>query len=189
MRRGRAMKRKRNRSLNACQRTLLPVMVVLIPLALVEGAEAACTPASPVNDTIVTCTGTTPNQNDPNGFGTATDTGNTINVQPGAVVTGQQFGIEAASTTVNNNGRIESTDALGAAVHAATADVTNNNNGVIRSPSFGVQTSGATNLMNSGTIKSTARIAILAGSADIVIPARFRLLPAKAPCRRRASPL
>ena len=142
-------------------------MVVLTPLALVEGAEADCTPVSPVIDTIVTCTGTTTNQNDPNGFGTATDTGNTINVQPGAVVTGQQFGIEAASTTVNNNGRIESTNAIGAAVHAATADVTNNNNGVIRSPSFGVQTSGAANITNSGTIESTARIAILAGSANI----------------------
>ena len=107
------------------------------------------------------------NQNDPNGFGTATDTGNTINVQPGAVVIGQQFGIEAASTTVNNNGRIESVNPNGAAVHAATADVINNNNGVIRSPSFGVQTSGAANITNSGTIESTARIAILAGSANI----------------------
>ena len=52
---------QRNRNLNACQRSLLPAMLLLIPLALVEGAEAACAPVSPVNDTIVTCTGTTTN--------------------------------------------------------------------------------------------------------------------------------
>ena len=89
---GGAMARHSNRNLTMYQRSLLPAMVVLIPLALVEDAEADCTPNSPVNNTIVTCTGTTPNQNDPNGYGTATDRGNTINVQAGAVFTGLQFG-------------------------------------------------------------------------------------------------
>jgi autotransporter-like protein len=160
------MTRKRNRNLNACQRGWLPVVIMLTPLALAEGAEAACSPISPVNDSIVTCTGTTDRQNDPNGFGAAADTGNTINVLGGAVVTGTQFGIEAALTTINNDGRIESTNALGAAVHAGAAGV-NNNNGVITSPSFGVQTSGLASINNSGTIESTARIAIFAGSANI----------------------
>ena len=142
-------------------------MLLLSPFALVEVAEAACGPASPVNNTIVTCSGTTNNQNDPNGFGTTTDTGNTINVQTGAIVTGTQFGIEASTTTISNSGTIGSTDPNGAAVHAATAEVNNNNNGRISSPSFGVQTSGAATINNSGTIESTARIAIFAGSANI----------------------
>ena len=137
------MTRNRNRNLNVCQRGLLPAIVVLTPLALVENTEAACAPVSPLNNTIVTCTGFTSNQNDPNGFGTAADTGNTINVRGGAVVTGTQFGIKAATTTVNNSGTIEAVGAGGIAINAVTANV--DNAGTIQAPGgFGIVANNAT---------------------------------------------
>jgi outer membrane autotransporter protein len=67
--------------------------------------------ASPVTNSIVTCTGTTLNQNMPFGFGvgygTFTENGDTIDVQSGASVTGdaQGFGLEDGNT-VNNSGTI-----------------------------------------------------------------------------------
>src|SRR5437764_13815186 len=76
-------------------RTLL-IAVSLVPLAAIERAEAACTPATskaaPANDTTVTCTTTTTDQNADNvtsfsGYGTGRETGVTINVQSGASVT------------------------------------------------------------------------------------------------------
>src|SRR4029077_17665857 len=51
-------------------------------------AFAQCSPAAPVNNTTVTCTGTVTNQNYPNGYGTGAENGLTINVQAGATVTG-----------------------------------------------------------------------------------------------------
>jgi hypothetical protein len=51
-------------------------------------AFAQCSPAAPVNNTTVTCTGTVTNQNSPNGYGTGVENGLTINVQAGATVTG-----------------------------------------------------------------------------------------------------
>src|SRR5262245_65036697 len=67
--------------------------VVALGLAIVsftasERAAADCTPESPRDNTTVTCTGTTTNQNSPDGYGTSNDTGNTIKVETGASVTG-----------------------------------------------------------------------------------------------------
>src|SRR6185437_9124413 len=78
------------------------------PFVAVDRAHAqanSCTPATsaatPANNTTVTCTGTVTNQNDPNGYGTGTETGVTVNVQgadpvagtPAATVTGTSIGI------------------------------------------------------------------------------------------------
>ena len=58
--------------------TLVATVVVaaLVLLGRVDGAMAACAPASPVNNAPVTCTGTTNDQNSTAGYGTSTDTGN-----------------------------------------------------------------------------------------------------------------
>ena len=101
-----------------------------------------------------------------NGIGISARTTATVNNEVAGIISAPQFGIDATTANVDNAGRIESTGAAGAAVHANTANITKNT-GMITSPSFGVQTSGAANITNSGTIESTARIAIFAGSADI----------------------
>jgi hypothetical protein len=90
-------------------------------LAASEAARAACDPvissANPLTNTIVTCTGTTTNQNGTTGYGVPEDAGNTINVQSGASVTGTNTGIRLSGTigtssspvvteTVNNFGAI-----------------------------------------------------------------------------------
>lgn len=61
-------------------------------LMQVSHAQAACTPttsvATPLNNTTVTCTGTTNNQNGTNGYGGGFENGLNITVQSGATVTG-----------------------------------------------------------------------------------------------------
>src|SRR5262245_28642662 len=66
--------------------------LLIAPFVAIDRAAAACDPSSPVNRQTVTCTQTTTNPNG-SGYGTATDTGNTIIVQPGASVTGSIFGL------------------------------------------------------------------------------------------------
>ena len=85
---------------------------------------------------------------------------------PGAVISAQQFGIDANTANVTNDGKIQSTDVGGAAIHAVTATISRNT-GDDYVTKLCVQTSGAANITNSGKIESTARIAIFAGSADI----------------------
>ena len=71
-------------------------------------AAAQCTPAAPVNNTSVTCTNTVVNQNGSNGYGTRTENGLTINVEPGASVIGSTNGI-----SVNNNNTVINAGTLG----------------------------------------------------------------------------
>ena len=53
------------------------------------------------------CTTTTTNEDAPNGYGTAAETGLTINVLSGATVTGTDNGFSLGSNnTVNNSGTI-----------------------------------------------------------------------------------
>jgi uncharacterized protein with beta-barrel porin domain len=120
--------------------------LALAPLAWIGQAEAACTPASPVNNTIITCTGATNDTNGTTGFGTRTDDGNIYNVLAGASVTGTANGIDFNHGTVNNSGTISAgffglsanlfvtlsnsgtisaSDAFGTAVGAFGYDVTN----------------------------------------------------------------
>jgi hypothetical protein len=86
---------------------LATVLAVSLGIIWLPGeAWATCTPAAPVNNADVTCTGTTTEQNAPNGYGTNTDTGNAITVAPGASVTGTGSGIVFDTGTVTNSGTI-----------------------------------------------------------------------------------
>ena len=67
---------------------LLRLAFLIAPFAVVDGANAACAPTSPVNNTTVNCTGATANQSGLVGYGTGTDTGNTYNIPASASVTG-----------------------------------------------------------------------------------------------------
>lgn len=90
----------------------LSTLIIAIALTLPAApAQAACSPAAPVNNTTVTCSGTTTDQNAPDGYGSGTDTGLTINVLSGATVTsttdnGLNLNGAGASNTVNNFGTI-----------------------------------------------------------------------------------
>jgi hypothetical protein len=104
-------------------------------LAMVGQAEAKCDPVSPVNDKTVTCTGTTDGQNGNGtiGYGTETDSGNTINVLSGASVTGTIEGVLLHDGTINNDGLIEARGDVGFAIGAAaTVTVNNKSSGTIR---------------------------------------------------------
>ena len=59
---------------------MLRLTLLIAPIGVVDRANAACAPASPVNNVTVTCTGATANQNGSDGCGTNTDTGNTYNI-------------------------------------------------------------------------------------------------------------
>jgi hypothetical protein len=80
------------------------------PFVAIERAGASCDPPTsanaPVSNTTVTCTGTVTNQNDPKGYGTETETRITINVRPGASVSGSSDGLAFSDGTVNNFGSI-----------------------------------------------------------------------------------
>ena len=67
---------------------MLRLTLLIAPIGIVDRANAACAPASPVNNVTVTCTGATANQNGSDGYGTNTDIGNTYNILSGASVTG-----------------------------------------------------------------------------------------------------
>src|SRR3954454_19219376 len=117
-----------NRALELAGRLVVAPALLIAPFVAIDRAAAACNPPSPINNppVTVTCTGTTTNQNGTNGYGTNTDTGNTINVQSGASVTGDTSGLLFNNGTVNNLGTITATGANGSGIGAAgTADVTN----------------------------------------------------------------
>src|SRR5262245_55811543 len=162
--------------------------VVALGLAIVsftasERAAADCTPESPRDNTTVTCTGTTTNQNSPDGYGTSNDTGNPIKVETGASVTGDRNGLVSNDGTVDNRGTISGgadgfgivagtltltnygTISAGAGVGAFTATV--NNYGTIsgRADGFGIF-AGILTLTNYGTISGGTGIDV-AGLSNI----------------------
>jgi len=119
-------------------------------------AFALCTPpagaGTPPTDTIVTCSGTTTNQNAPNGYGNGTQSGLTINVQPGATVTGTN-GLSLNSQNFINNAGTVSTP--GGTPIVGNGNLTINNIGSIDGGFglFAIQANtGAINLTNSGTV-------------------------------------
>lgn len=139
---------------------LFALTLTVAPLAMMAHAQAACTPTSPVNNTIVTCTGATTNQNGTNGYGTSTDVGNTINVATGATVTSNLGdGIRFNSATVNNAGTISTTVAgAGVGVLAGNGGAVINNfaGGFISSTGNGgqaINSLGVVTLTNSGGIQ------------------------------------
>lgn len=122
-----------------------------------QAARAACTPASPVNSATVTCTGATVDQNALAGYGTATDTSNTITVEAGASVTGTNgSGLLLATGTVVNHGSI--TAAGRAGVEATTGPLTLTNYGSINSAGDGAilaYTNNSHTITNFGSIVSS----------------------------------
>lgn len=100
---------KRVGSRNFLGRVAGTLTLLAAPLGVIDRAHAACDQTAPVNNTTVTCSGTTTDANPPNGWGTGVETGDTINVQTGASVsttTANGFGIALFNGTVNNLGTI-----------------------------------------------------------------------------------
>ena len=82
---------------------MLRLALLIASFAVVDGANAACAPASPVNNVTVTCTGATTDANGTTGYGT--NTGNTYNILSGATVTG--IGLRFNNLgTISNSGML-----------------------------------------------------------------------------------
>lgn len=113
---------------------------VLLPASY---ARADCAPLSNLATpgTIVTCTGTTINQDTPNGYGTGAETGITINLQPtGPLPTPSVSG-----------------DAIGIYISDGTVNIPVS--GTVTSPGIGIEaTSGTLDLTNSGVVSGTGPV-------------------------------
>jgi outer membrane autotransporter protein len=157
---------KRVGSRNFLGRVAGTVTLLAAPLGVIDRAEAACTPpttvATPANNTTVTCTGTTTDQNADNvttfaGYGTGSETGIVVNVETGASVTSSSntpltAGINISSGTVNNLGAVTVAGIQGTGVFGL-GNIT-----VINSGSINFDTAGHGNrgiLSNSGTATVT----------------------------------
>jgi outer membrane autotransporter protein len=137
-------------------------LLVLPFVELPSAAYAACTPATstatPVTNSTVTCTGATLNQNNPfflnTGYGTFNETGDTINVDPTASVTGDTFGFALADGNIVNNSGAVSGGAFG--INTTTGSTITVNNLTGSSTISGTNNAGldVTNvvLSNAGTI-------------------------------------
>jgi len=121
---------------------------LIVPVAAFDRAEAACDATSPVNDTVITCTGTTTNQNGNVGYGLTPDTGNTYNIVTGASLIGQDVGLNFNIGTVNNDGAISSIIGIQA---NNNANIVNSSTGTISGTARGIFASNAI-VDNSGTI-------------------------------------
>jgi hypothetical protein len=137
-----------------CLAALLALLIA--PLATAVRADAACTPASPVNNAIVTCAGATTNQNGADAYGTNADNGNTINVQAGASVTATAGdGIVFNTAIINNAGTILASSPTGGIAiigNAATVNNTGTIAGTGGSQAFGILLISRSSVTNSGTI-------------------------------------
>ena len=127
---------------------------------MTTAANAACTPGfdatpNPPAGTTVTCVGVTQTFG-PAGatYGTGNQTGITINVDAGALVSGP-VGFSVHDASFNNSGQIAGVTTLittGTAISAAAAvTVTNNAGASIISSNFNID-AGSINLVNSGSI-------------------------------------
>ncbi len=86
---------------------LFALTLTVAPFAMMAQAEAACAPGAPVNNTTVTCTGATVDQNGTTGYGTSSDNNNTYNISTGASVTGTSIGLRFnLEAVINNSGTI-----------------------------------------------------------------------------------
>lgn len=110
----------------------------LIALAVTaDRAEAACTPASSASDSTVNCSGTTTNSGPGGriGYGSPDDNNNTYNIQAGATVEGNLFGLRfGTGATINNSGTILGPNAsgiIGSDVVRNVATINNVSTGVI----------------------------------------------------------
>ncbi len=131
-------------------------------------AQAACTPAAADNVNAV-CTGVTNNQGPSAGagYGSTGLTDLTVNILPGASITGTSNGILLASGTgtVTNSGTITGTTVAGInANNMGTVTVTNS--GAITGGVYGVTGSTIT-VTNSGTIAGTTFAGVLGVTAAV----------------------
>jgi hypothetical protein len=138
---------------------LAPLIALVAPL---DRAEAACDATSPVNDTVVTCTGTTTNANGTNGFGsssaTSGDTRNTYNVLGGASVSGTGNGLSFFTLgTVNNSGTITGEGAGGSGVLGQVNGIIHNSGRISATglAGSGVFILGTGTVNNNGSISGT----------------------------------
>jgi hypothetical protein len=130
--------------------TATAALAVLLPASQ---ALALCNPPAsagqPPPGTTVTCTGNTTDANPPNGYGDGSQNQITVNVQPGASVTGTSVGIRLqGGNTINNAGTVSGTNA---------AIFVNNNNTIINSGTLtslvdGVDANTNVTVVNSGNI-------------------------------------
>lgn len=117
--------------------------------AMTGPAIAACD----TSGATVTCSGTTFEQNPPEGFGDGTQTGLTINVQPGASVTGSNDGLRLDSNnTINNSGLIDGQAGNGGIDTLGAVIVNNTATGVIRGGVSGINAGGDATITNAGSI-------------------------------------
>lgn len=91
-------------------RVVAAVASLIASLLVVEqnpaGAAGTCDTAAPVNNAAVDCFGGTITANDPNGWGTGTETGDTITVESDAALHGNNAGIFVKDATIINRGSI-----------------------------------------------------------------------------------
>ena len=157
---------------------MLPIRVICVSSALSvvaflmanDHAYAACSPASPANNAAVDCTNFTSGQNGATGYGTSTDTGNTIVVQTGASVSGTSIGVSLQTGTVNNSGGIfgGASAAMPPGIGIFGNSITVANSGFITGGANGTGITASTlDLRNSGNIVS-GKFGLLVGSIAIV---------------------
>jgi uncharacterized protein with beta-barrel porin domain len=137
------------------RRVAIAAAALLAVLMGSEGAQALCTPPSPVNNAAVTCTGTTTDQNGNVGYGTGADHGNTITVTPGASVTGSNTGIFFNTGTILNSGAITGTTNNGVFANSA---LTLTNSGTVSAAAAAVVSLGTATVTNSGTITGSSGV-------------------------------
>ena len=104
------MQRKRLTTVNDRLLRISASALLLAPCLVIKRAEAACSPASPVNNATVSCAGTTTDSNGTSGYGTLVDVGNTYVVGSGATLTGTDVGLVFDTGTVNNSGTVTGGD-------------------------------------------------------------------------------
>jgi hypothetical protein len=140
---------------------------LIAPLAGFDRAEAACDATSPVNNTVVTCTGTTTDANGTTGFGDRFDNGNTYNIVSGASVTGTFDGLAFGRGTVNNSGTISGGGFFGV---FGNNDAVVNNSGTISANGFHGNGVGAFSyhITNSGRIEANGDGGNAVGSGSSV---------------------
>jgi hypothetical protein len=143
----------------------LPVVFVILVTLPAQQAQAACSPGAPVSNTTVTCSGTTTDQNAPDGYGTGVENNLTINVQSGATVsstTNDAFNLNGAGTsnTINNYGTITG---FNSGIQAVNATLILNNYGTITGTDPGVAggiSASTLILSNFGTITAGGAAAL-----------------------------
>lgn len=164
-------------SIALSKRSLFAVAAATAITALVllaaSDAQAACAPIAgaglvPPPGTVVTCTGSTINQNPPNGYGTGSQNGLTVNVEVGALVQGSPGLNLNSDNTINNFGTISSlTGAPG--LFLQSSDNTINNSGTISSASGeGIRSGAGTTITNSGAISGSGNPAITSGAGTTI---------------------